>query len=227
MTDRTQQLKKEWDQRSERLGSTQRAVLFKRFPGWLNQSIHRRHVRFVVDHAPQEPSRVLDVGCGYGRISIELANLFPHADFQGIDLSTEFARHYEQHIGPCFNGPVQDYRPNETYDLILIVTTLMYLDRQEHRDVLQRLWSCLVPGGRIVCIEPASELFILWRRITGKASASPTGGTVEHFLRGQLVEKFEHFGQRRILDSRSVNLIPYINATAVHHCVAVQKPALA
>lgn len=226
MADRTEQLKKEWDQRSERLGSTQRAVLFKRFPGWLNQSIHRRHVRFVVDNAPREPSRVLDVGCGYGRISIELSRRFPDADFQGIDLSTEFARHYEQHVGPCFNGPIQDYRCSETYDLILIITTLMYLDRQEHRDVLQRLWSCLAPGGRIVCIEPASELFMLWRRITGKASASPTGGTVEHFLRDQLVETFEHLGQRSIPDTRSVNLIPYIDATAVHHCVAVQKSAL-
>ncbi|HSG97869.1 MAG TPA: class I SAM-dependent methyltransferase [Woeseiaceae bacterium] len=223
MTERTDQLKKEWDQRSARLGSTQRAVLFKRFPGWLNQSIHRRHVRFIADNCPSGVSRVLDVGCGYGRISIELAERFPEASFLGVDLSTEFARHYEQNVGPCFNGPIQEFHSDDTYDLILIVTTLMYLSAEEHVEVLKRLWSSLAPGGRILCVEPASELFIMWRRLTGKASASPTGGTVEHFLRQQLVDKFAHLDGRRVVGTRSVNLLPYIGATAVHHCVAVER----
>jgi trans-aconitate methyltransferase len=224
MTERTEQLKREWDQRSVRLGSTQRAVLFKRFPGWLNQSIHRRHVRFIIDNCPSGLSRVLDVGCGYGRISAELAERFPETEFRGVDLSTEFARHYEKHVGPCFNGPVQEFYPDETYDLVLIVTTLMYLGAEEHREILERLWSSLTPGGRILCIEPASELFIMWRRLTGKASASPTGGTVEHFLRQQLVDKFAHLEGSRVVGTRSVNLLPYIGSTAVHHCLAVEKP---
>ena len=224
MTMRTDQLKNEWDQRSARLGSTQRAVLFKRFPGWLNQSIHRRHIRFTVDNCPARLSRVLDVGCGYGRISLELAESFPETLFYGVDLSTEFARHYEQHVGPCFNGPIQHFHPEETYDLILIITTLMYLGAEEHIEVLERLWSSLNPGGRIVCIEPASELFILWRRLTGKVSASPTGGTVEHFTWQQLADKFAHLEGSRVVGARSVHLLPSISATAVHHCVAVEKP---
>jgi len=224
MTDRTEQLKREWDQRSERLGSTQRAVLFKRFPDWLNQSIHRRHVRFIVDNCPTPVSRVLDVGCGYGRISLELAERFPNARFRGVDLSEEFARHYEQHVGPCFNGAIQDFPIDETYDLVLIVTTLMYLNTDEHVTVLQRLWSSLAPGGRIVCIEPASELFIMWRRLTGTSSASPTGGTVEHFLIDELAGKFAHLAGVKMVATRSVNLLPYIGGTAVHHCVAVEKP---
>ena len=224
MSERTDQLKKEWDERSERLGSTQRAVLFKRFPGWLNRSIHRRHVRFLVDNCPPDVGRVLDVGCGYGRISIELAARVTDAKFQGVDLCTEFAEHYRQTVGPCFNGPIQEYRTAEQFDLIVIVTTLMYLNEKEHVEVLRRLWTALAPGGRIVCIEPASELFILWRRLTGRESASPTGGTVEHFQRQQLIDKFAHLDGRRVIDSRSVTLLPYISATAVHHGVAVEKP---
>ena len=87
MTERTDQLRREWDRRSASMGSTQRAVLFKRFPGWLNDSIHRRHVRFIIDNCPPDPSRVLDVGCGYGRISAELARRHPATRFQGVDLS--------------------------------------------------------------------------------------------------------------------------------------------
>ena len=223
MTERTDQLKREWDQRSASLGSTQRAVLFKRFPGWLNQSIHRRHVQFIVDNCASGLSRVLDVGCGYGRISAELAKRFPEARFHGVDLSEHFARHYEEHIGPCFNGPIQEFDTDETWDLVLIVTTLMYLDAEEHVEVLERLWSRLAAGGRIVCIEPASEIFILWQRLTGKASASPTGGTVEHFLRHELLERFAHLEELNVLEARPVNLLPFVDATAVHHCIAVEK----
>lgn len=223
MSERTDQLKQEWDERSERLGSTQRAVLFKRFPGWLNQSIHRRHVHFLTDNCPRATRDILDVGCGYGRMSAELATRYPQARFQGVDLCTEFAEHYQQNIGPCFNGPVQEFRLEQEFDLILIVTTMMYLGAVEHDEVLQRLWSILRPGGRIVCIEPASELFMLWRRLTGKESASPTGGTVEHFLQQQLVDMFASLDGGRLVARQAVTMLPLVPATAVHHCVAIEK----
>ena len=223
MTDRIDQLKNDWEERSARLGATERAVLFKRFPGWLNHSIHRRHVRFVCDNCPADAEWALDVGCGYGRISLELASRYPNLSFQGVDLSTEFAKCYEQDVGPCFNGPIQEFRTDQSFDIVLIVTTLMYLAPDEQRDVVRRLWSMLNRGGRIVCIEPASELFLLFRSLTGKESASPTGGTVKHFLEAQLAGLFSTLDNARIIDSRAVYLIPYVSRTAVHHCVAIER----
>ena len=224
MSERTDQLKQEWGERSERLGFTQRAVLFKRFPDWLNDSIHRRHVRFVADNVPANTSSILDVGCGYGRISAELRPDLPDARFEGIDLCSEFVEQYEQNIGPCFNGAVQDYRPDREFQLVIIVTTLMYLTAEEQAEVLRRLWAALRPGGRIVCIEPASELFYMWRRLTGRESASPTGGTVEHFLRQELVDNLAALDDAHIVATESVRVVPFIAATAVHHCVAAEKP---
>jgi SAM-dependent methyltransferase len=225
MSERTDQLKQEWGERSERLGFTQRAVLFKRFPGWLNDSIHRRHVRFVADNVPANTANVLDVGCGYGRISAELRPGLPEARFEGIDLCTEFAEQYEQHIGPCFNGALQDYRPDKSFQLVIIVTTLMYLTADEQTEVLRRLWEALTPGGRIICIEPASELFLMWRRVTGRESASPTGGTVHHFLRQELIDKLSVLDRARIVATESVRVVPFFPATAVHYCVTAEKPS--
>lgn len=223
MSARTEELKKEWDARSMRMGSTQRAVLSKRFPNWLNQSIHRRHISFVLENCPTDMSRVLDVGCGYGRISRELALHFQSAHFQGVDLCTSFSEEYERTIGPCFNGPIQEFRTNEKFSLILIITTLMYLSLEEQTDVLNKLWLSLEVGGRIVCIEPASEMFILWRRLTGNESASPTGGTVKHFLQHQLNERFAHLDGSTLRACRSVTLFPCVLSSAVHHGVCIEK----
>lgn len=223
MTERIDELKKEWDERSKLLGSTKQAVLSKRFPAWLNQSIHRRHVKFVTENTAPNATRVLDVGCGYGRISLEVAARFPELSFQGVDLCTEFADEYERSFGRCFHGPIQDFRSDERFDLVLIVTTLMYLTVGEQEEVLQRLWSMLESKGRIVCIEPASELFMLWRRLTGRESASPTGGVVHHFFRSQLENKFSLLNGGRVVARKSVTIFPFVSATAVHHCVAIEK----
>lgn len=98
MSDRIQHLKDAWDDREQRLGATKRSVLFKRFPGWLNQSIHRRHRSFVLRHLPEKASRVLDVGCGYGRMSLEIKQRFPEMQFQGIDLCAKFCEEFQRSV---------------------------------------------------------------------------------------------------------------------------------
>jgi SAM-dependent methyltransferase len=223
MTQRTGQLKKDWDERGKRLGSTKRAVLFKRFPGWLNESIHRRHTKFVLDNLPVKTGSILDVGCGYGRISGEIGMHISDAQFQGVDLCTEFANEYSNTIGPCFNGPVQEFHSERKFDAIIIVTTLMYLLEGEHRPVLEKLWLLLNQGGRIICIEPASEIFALWRRLTGRPSASPTGGNICHFSLSDLMDKFTCLEGARIINSASVTLLPHIKSTSVHHAVAALR----
>lgn len=223
MSERTDELAAEWGDRSKRLGATKRAVLFKRFPGWLNEHIHRRHVNFVARNCPTTAEELLDVGCGYGRISLELRETYPNLNFYGVDLCKEFADEYERTFGHCYHGPIQDFRTTDHFDVIVIVTTLMYLTKDELADVLAYLWSLLRNDGRLICIEPASEMFVLWRRITGRESASPTGGTVQHFTREQLRNAFSHLDGYRISDIDSVRLIPFSAATSVHHCVAIQK----
>jgi hypothetical protein len=67
MSQRIQHLKTEWEDRGHRLGLTQRAVLFKRFPRWLNDFIHRQHVRFVLQHIPAGvPSSISCLTCDAG-----------------------------------------------------------------------------------------------------------------------------------------------------------------
>lgn len=219
----THELKKEWDDRHKKLGSSKRSVLFKRFPGWLNESIHRKHVKFVLSGCPQWASSFLDIGCGYGRISKEVKKKYPIAKYQGVDLCTEFAHAYERDVGPCFQGPVQQFFPKQSFDVILIVTTLMYLDVSEEKALLKRLWSSLNKSGRIICIEPASEIFALWRGMTGKPFAAPTGGIIGHSTKEILAGKFSSLEGSRVEKTMSITLVPYMKITALHHALIVTK----
>ncbi|MGH9391855.1 MAG: class I SAM-dependent methyltransferase, partial [Vicinamibacteria bacterium] len=217
MSERVLELRRAWEDRERRLGSTEQAVLFKRFPRWLNHRIHRRHVDFILRNLPPHTRRLLDVGCGYGRISREVKRRFPAIAFQGIDLCPGFAAAYSREIGPCFAGPVQDFRSDGSYDAILIVTLLMYLDAAEHAPMLRRLWSLLAPGGRLLCIEPAIEMVRWWRRIMGRASASPTGGSIHHFSRPELEELLGGLEGGTLREATAIELVPLIPGTALHY----------
>lgn len=223
MEGRIKQIEQAWNDRHNLMGLTKRAVLFKRFPTWLNEVIHRRHMDFIMQNIPPQPRHLLDVGCGYGRLSREIKESYPDIDFQGVDLCTEFAAAYRQEIGPCFNGPIQDFKTNKRFNTIIIVTCLMYLDPKEHQPTLERLWSMLTPGGRLICIEPAIEILQLWRKLSRQEFASPTGDTVHHFRQDELRTRCCDLSGALLINMASVPLIPFVDATSLHHAVAVIK----
>jgi len=222
MSNRVLQLKSDWDDRARRLGQTQKSVLFKRFPGWLNNHIHNQHVSFILENIPPQTCRLLDVGCGYGRIAKAIKAHYPKLSCTGVELCTAFAATYEKEIGECFNGAIQDFSLDKTYDAIIIVTLLMYLDDSEHQNIIKKLWSNLNAGGVIICIEPAVEFLDLWHFFTRTESASPTGGSVIHFNRLELKKIFPADGE--VQDTMSVRLLPFLESTALHHGLAICKP---
>lgn len=223
METRIDKLKRDWDDRQNQMGLTKRAVLFKRFPSVINESIHRRHTAFVLQNISTDVKSLLDVGCGYGRISAEIQRQYPSIAFHGVDLCTEFAHAYEKEFGPCFNGPIQSFSTDKRFDVVISVTCLMYLDLAEHRPTLERLWSILNVGGCLVCIEPAIEILQLWRKLTRRTNASPTGGSVHHFHQNELRELCCGLRAAVLQSTISVNLVPFLSSTALHHGVSVRK----
>lgn len=210
-----------WNSRERKLGNTKRAVLFKRFPALLNNYIHKRHISFIKNNLPDYPNKLLDAGCGFGRVSSEIKKIYPNTKFHGVELCSNFAKHYNENLGPCYNGAIQDFKCNDKFDVILIVTLLMYLDQFERVDVLDKLWEYLSPGGVIISIEPAIEILNLWRRLTGKVNASPTGGEVYYFNKDELLDLFTSFSDAHVNDTMSLSLIT--RKAALHHGVVITK----
>lgn len=220
MSSRTDEMREAWSERARRLGPTQRSVLFKGLPSWLNERVHRSHAAFVSANLPEGAAAILDVGCGYGRISREIRRRFPAVSCHGVELCPEFGRAYEAEFGRCFVGPIQEFRPDRTHDAVVLVTLLMYLEPEEHVPILRRLWAAVRPGGTLIAIEPVAGF--LWKRLTGK-ERRPTGGTVHYFAAGELESALAGLDGARVRSVKKIGFLPFIGWTTVHRGVAVQK----
>lgn len=155
-----------WEDRARRFaarGSGLAAVCSYGMPEFYNRMIHYSQQRALAPWLRIAPGeRVLDVGCGVGRWSLQLA--LRGALVTGIDLSPtmidEAARRAEMRgvAGRC-RFLVQDLaalEAGETFDLVLGVTVLQHiLDARALGAAVHRMAAHLAPGGRMVLLEAA------------------------------------------------------------------------
>jgi ubiquinone/menaquinone biosynthesis C-methylase UbiE len=97
--------------------------------------------------------RILDVGCGDGKVTAEIADLVPRGSVLGIDPShnmIDFAsRHYGTDQRPNLRFEVADARRlpyRSEFDLVVSFNALHWVQEQE--DALRNMRAALKPGGR-------------------------------------------------------------------------------
>jgi trans-aconitate 2-methyltransferase len=134
-------------------------------------------------------SRVLDVGCGNGKITAEIAARRPEATVVGVDPSHEMigfaASHYGTATHPNLRFEVADARQlpyRAEFDLVVSFNALHWVRAQEQ--ALQSIHDAMQPGGR-------AQL-----RLVGKGARH----SLEHVLEGtcflpQWAGYFEGFEQ--------------------------------
>jgi len=224
MDENTQNLKASWRERQAALGSTRRSVLYKNFPDFLNNSLHRRHVNFILRYLPEKATQVLDLGCGYGRIAAELKQKHEALEIRGVELCDEFAEQFRREIGECAVATLQDYQPTRSFDAILCITVLMYVAPGELDYQLGRYWQALAPGGRLICIESFNNSLVGLRRVSASQSLSPTGGELAHYFQpGELEGALMRLPHGRILQRQRFGILPFFNFPALHEGFAVEK----
>jgi SAM-dependent methyltransferase len=175
-----EQVRASWEKRAAESGASLSGVLFRNLSEGANRALDQWHATILCDVllprvAPN--ARVLDLGCGYGRLSSVVASARPDVELTGQDLSLGYCRVYRESTAPCVVADVARTPFTEaSFDAIFSVTCLMYVPREHAREAWRRIAALLRPGGVALLLDPARELQEAIARVRPKGSASPTGG---------------------------------------------------
>ncbi len=98
---------------------------------------------------------LLDVGCGDGKITAELARAVPHGSATGVDASPQMIRFAKKRF-PHSKIPNLDFRVMDArrirferqFDVLFSNATLHWVE--DHQAFLRGASACLSPGGRLV-----------------------------------------------------------------------------
>jgi ubiquinone/menaquinone biosynthesis C-methylase UbiE len=153
-----------WEQRAVRYGDVDRglpAVCSYGMPRLYNEAIHVcQRLALSSLLASWSDLDVLDVGCGIGRWSIEIAKRGNRV--VGVDVSqtmVSLARRNARRAGVECEfavGGAAAFRSKQTFDVVLAVTVLQHvMDDEEFNAAIRNLTRHLKPSGQLVLLEVA------------------------------------------------------------------------
>ncbi|MGB7567731.1 MAG: class I SAM-dependent methyltransferase, partial [Chitinivibrionales bacterium] len=163
----------------------------------INEHIHNWHKKIVLKNiAKKKNMRVLDIGCGYGRLSMPVIDEYPETEVLGIDITETFVKFYQEMTKQKAILGTLESIPDEIgqFDYILCVTVLMYSPEKNVLKSLQNLIKHLKPEGKLILIEPqASNMSI--SRLFG------IGNLIKKFLNKTGVDTGGRFFKRNEIEN--------------------------
>lgn len=130
----------------------------------------RIRLRRVLPNIRGDYSRILDVGCGKGIFTFELARKFSKASVVAIDIDRDLVD-ANNRIAERSGFDRIEFREEDllkmtyrdTFDLAVSIDNLEHV--ADDRNAVERLLNSLRPGGTFVCHVPAKErTWIFWGR---------------------------------------------------------------
>src|SRR3989344_2513093 len=159
-----------WENRSLKFGARIEGVLLKSVPENINKYLSSWMLEQVEGMIKKESDfKVLDIGCGYGRLSGPLVNSFPGIKVFGVDIAQNYVDLYNKNLSPAGKACRADSRDlpfkDNFFDAVFVVTALMYLPTKDDQSkAISEMLRVLKPGGKFVVVERSSlgyEIFTL------------------------------------------------------------------
>lgn len=168
--DKQTDTKKAWEERSIKYGYKVEGVATKSLPPSVNRELDLwmyKNIESAIDKISSKKTvNVLDLGCGYGRLSKPLLKKFPSVKTYGVDISKTYVELYNKDLKPRGKAVEADIKKlpfkNNFFDVVFVVTTLMYLTKSdEQKKAIQEILRVLKPGGKAVIIERSPSGYAL------------------------------------------------------------------
>ncbi|MBK1644611.1 SAM-dependent methyltransferase [Thiocapsa imhoffii] len=120
------------------------------------EEAERESLRITVDRAGvRDGERVLELGCGWGALSLYLAEQFPGCRITGVSNSSGQRAHIKAECErrgltnlEILTADMNDFRPEGVYDRIISLE--MFEHMRNHRALYARVHDWLTPGGRFL-----------------------------------------------------------------------------
>jgi len=169
-----------WEERAAHYGDGLTGVLFRGLSMHANEAIDEWHSWIVREvFAKEIPSngQVLDLGCGYGRLSVAMLQRRRDVVVTGVDVSLKYCEMYGNSVGAavCADMVSLPFR-DASFDGVVAVTSLMYAAPEERPMVLRELARITKPMSTVLLLDPGLEMQRLVGFLRGRRSVSPTGG---------------------------------------------------
>lgn len=107
------------------------------------------------------PKHVVDLGCGPGNLTRQLADLWPDARITGVDSSPDMVRDAQQHAiegrVEFVEGDARRWAPDERVDVVVANAVLQWVPG--HLDVIPAVADWLAPGGAFAFQVPDNFTF--------------------------------------------------------------------
>ncbi len=152
------EIKTAWEERSRKYKDLIEGVLPKSFPKEVNMYLDDWMAKKVMAPIKAKKSKVLEIGCGYGRLAEKILMKFPSSQVVGVDVASNYVSIFNRKLSPRGKAYVASAVSlpfkNSVFDQIYIVTVLMYVvKKKEQKKVFSEIARVLKPGGKIVIIE--------------------------------------------------------------------------
>lgn len=157
-----------WDNRSKKYKTDIRGVLFKKpYPQFVNKWFHSWTTSIVDDLINKYRVKLLlDIGCGYGRLAIDIAKKNKRLVLDGVDFSRIYVGFYNKNLkgrGRAYlaNMLKLPFKQNK-YDMVIVIATLMYLaSKEDQQKAVNEMNRVAKRNGIILLIERTGLMQLL------------------------------------------------------------------
>jgi trans-aconitate 2-methyltransferase len=125
---------------------------------------------------------VVDLGCGTGELTRQLADTLPNSDVTGLDSSAQMLEKALAHAGGGLRFEQGD-QAQLTGDWDLIFSNAALQWSENHEELIPRLFERLLPGGQIAVQVPSNHNHISHQLYRETASEEPFRSVLNGFQR--------------------------------------------